>query len=91
MVEPPLNPFKNEIQFRVEQSSNKCVWLGICDLKKVIDRRFANCYKKGERAYWVWQAGCRGGAQHFSSLHSDSLNLVFVSLCSLGISRLEML
>lgn len=77
--------------FRVDKSPNKCVWLGICDLKKVIDRRFSNCYKKGEGAYWIWQAGGRGGAQHFSSLMADSTTLVFLVLFSLGISSQETL
>lgn len=62
------------------------MWLGICDLRKIIDRRFSNCYKKGEGAYWIWQAGCKGGAQYFSSLLSDSQSLVIFCLLSLGIS-----
>ena len=76
VVQPPLNPFKNQISFRVQKSPNKCVWIGLCDLKKIIDRRFSNCYKKGEGAYWVWQAGGKGGAQHFSSMLADSHTLV---------------
>ena len=39
-------------------------------LRKIIDRRFTNCYKKGDGGYWIWQAGCKGGAQYFSSLIS---------------------
>ena len=76
MVEPPLNPFHNTVKFKVDKSTNKCAWIGICDLRKIIDRRFSNCYKKGEGAYWIWQAGGKGGAQYFSSLLGDSQTLV---------------
>ena len=68
---------------------NKCVWIGVCDLKKIIDRRFSNCYKKGEGAYWIWQAGCNGGAQYFSNVLSDSQTLVFILLLSHGILMWE--
>jgi hypothetical protein len=60
------------------------VWIGICDLKKIIDRRFSNCYKRGEGGYWIWQAGYKGGAQYFSNLLSESQNLVVIYLYSLG-------
>jgi hypothetical protein len=49
-------------------------------LKKIIDKRFLNCYKKGEGAYWIWQGGCKGGAQFFSNLSADSQILVFFLL-----------
>lgn len=90
VVEPPLNPFKNEVKFRVEKTANKCIWIGVCDLRKIIDRRFTNCYKKGDGGYWIWQAGCKGGAQYFSSLISESQSLVDIKLFSLGILMLEM-
>ena len=76
VVEPPLNPFKNEVRFKIQESVNNCVWIGVCDLEKIKERQFENCYKKNEGCYWIWQSGGEEECQFFSSLLNESISLV---------------
>lgn len=56
-VLPALTPYRSEIKMRVKKSENKCVWVGISDLKSLEESGYVNTYKKEGANYWLWQAG----------------------------------